>query len=63
VSDRNEPFDETAGPRRRRRCCFCDVDRSDEWNFVASLNTFVCKTCHDRINETASPKAEAEGGS
>ena len=63
VSDQSEPFDETVAPRRRRRCFFCDVDKSDEWNFVAALNRFVCKKCHDRINEKAPPKAEAEGGS
>ena len=63
VSDQKEPFDETVRPRRRQQCFFCDVDKSDEWNFVASLNTFVCKKCNDRISETAPPKAEAEGGS
>jgi len=63
VTDQREPFDETVTPRTRRRCFFCDVDKSDEWNFVASLNRFVCKKCHDRINETASPKKEAEGAS
>jgi len=63
VTDQKEPFDETVAPRARRRCFFCDVDKSDEWNFVASLNRFVCKKCHERINETAPPKAGAEGGS
>lgn len=63
MSDKAEPFDETVAPRRRRRCFFCDADKSDEWNFVASLNTFVCKKCHDWINETAPPNAETEGGS
>jgi hypothetical protein len=63
VSDQKEPFDETVAPRRRRRCFFCDADKSDEWNFLAALNAFVCKTCHDRINETAPPKGEAKGGS
>jgi hypothetical protein len=58
-----EPFDETVGPRRRQQCFFCDVDKSDEWNFVASLNTFAYKKCNDRISETAPPKSEAEGGS
>ena len=53
MSDKAEPFDETVAPRSRRRCFFCDVDKSDEWNFVASLNRFVCKKCHDRINATA----------
>jgi hypothetical protein len=56
VTDQREPFDETVAPRSRRRCFFCDVDKSDEWNFVASLNRFVCKKCHDRINETAAVK-------
>lgn len=63
MSDQKEPFDETVAPRRRRRCFFCDADKSDEWNFLAALNAFVCKTCHDRINETAPPKGEAKGGS
>jgi hypothetical protein len=63
VNDQKEPFDETVGPRRRQQCFFCDVDKSDEWNFVASLNTFACKKCNDRISETAPPKSEAEGGS
>jgi hypothetical protein len=71
LSDQSEPFDLTAAPSRRRRCFFCDVDESEEWNFVASLNRFVCKKCHDRIDETAppkpkpkpKPKPEAEGDS
>ncbi|GEM_PF-1483252 len=63
MSDQPEPFDETVAPRRRRQCFFCDVDKSDEWLFLVSLNTFVCKKCHDRIDETAPPKAEAQGAS
>ena len=63
VTDKPEPFDETVAPRQRRRCFFCDVDKSDEWNFVASLNRFVCKKCHDRINETAAEqKKEGKTG-
>ena len=63
VTDQGEPFDETVAPRSRRRCFFCDMEKSDEWNFVASLNRFVCKKCHERMNEKTPPKAEAEGGS
>jgi hypothetical protein len=63
VTDKPEPFDETVAARRRRQCFFCDVDKSDEWIFVASLNTFVCKKCHDRINETSASKKEASGSS
>ncbi|MEO8585031.1 MAG: hypothetical protein ABI584_02620 [Acidobacteriota bacterium] len=63
MTDEKEPFDETVAPRSRRRCFFCDVEKSDEWSFVASLNRFVCKKCHDRINEKAPSKAEANGGS
>lgn len=61
VADPVEPFDETVAPRRRRQCYFCDVDKSDEWIFLSSLNRFVCKKCHDRINETATPKKEVRG--
>ena len=63
MTDKPEPFDETVAPRRRRRCFFCEVDKSDEWNFIASLNTFVCKKCHDRINEEASPGKETRNAS
>lgn len=63
VTDKPEPFDETVAPRLRRRCFFCEVDKSDEWNFVASLNTFVCKKCHDRINEEAPPGKETRNAS
>jgi hypothetical protein len=62
VTDKPEPFDETVVPRRRRRCFFCDADQSDEWNFVASLNSFICKSCHDRINEAAPPKKKEGNG-
>ena len=63
MTDKPEPFDETVAPRLRRRCFFCEADKSDEWNFVASLNTFVCKKCHDRINEESFPGKETRNAS
>jgi hypothetical protein len=37
-----EPFDETAVTRGRRKCFFCEADKSDEWRFVPRLNAFIC---------------------
>ena len=50
--DEPVPFDETAVTRGRRKCYFCEVDKSDEWKFIARLNAFVCKTCQERIGKT-----------
>jgi len=48
------PFDETAVTRVRRRCFFCESEKSDEWKFLVRLNAFVCKDCKDRLeNATA----------
>lgn len=50
--DEPVPFDETAVTRGRRKCYFCEVDRSDEWKFIARLNAFICKACQERIEKT-----------
>ena len=60
--DPKEPFDETAAPRQRRRCFFCESVKSDEWHLVARLNAFVCKNCFERVNEIAPPRPKAEDG-
>jgi aspartyl/asparaginyl beta-hydroxylase (cupin superfamily) len=48
-----QPFDETAVTRSRRRCFFCETDKSDEWRFLARLNAFVCRTCQEQIEKAA----------
>jgi hypothetical protein len=47
--DEPQPFDETAVTRGRRRCYFCESDKSDEWRFLARLNAFICKACRERL--------------
>jgi hypothetical protein len=46
-----QPFDETAVTRRRRRCFFCEAEKSDEWKFLERLNVFICQTCKERIEK------------
>ncbi len=60
TSPEDPPFDETAATRGRRRCYFCETDKSDEWRFLARLNAFVCKACLERI-ETASSEEQDAG--
>ncbi|MEO8056002.1 MAG: hypothetical protein ABI768_12670 [Acidobacteriota bacterium] len=50
--DEPVPFDETAVTRGRRTCYFCDVNKSDEWKFLAKLNAFICRACLDYIEGT-----------
>ncbi len=45
--DDRQPFDETAATRTRRRCFFCDAEKSDEWKFLTRLNAFICRACVD----------------
>jgi hypothetical protein len=59
--EKPEPFDETAVTRPRRRCYFCESDRSDEWRFLARLNAFICKACQERLEKKA-PVEERETG-
>ncbi len=49
-----EPFDETVAPRQRRRCFFCEADKSDEWRFVPRLNAFICKACQEWMDKKPS---------
>jgi hypothetical protein len=48
------PFDETAVTRARRRCFFCETDKSDEWKFLEKLNAFICQACRERIEKASS---------
>jgi hypothetical protein len=48
------PFDETAVTRVRRRCFFCETDKSDEWKFLEKLNAFICQACRERIENASS---------
>jgi hypothetical protein len=57
--DRPEPFDETVAPRQRRRCFFCEAEKSDEWKFLARLNAFVCKACQERLEKKQSDERNA----
>ena len=58
-----EPFDETAVTRGRRRCYFCDTDRSDEWTFVEKLAAFICRDCRERIERIEdAPKDDSKAG-
>ena len=52
--DRPEPFDETAVTRGRRKCFFCESDKSDEWRFIARLNAFICQACQERLEKKPS---------
>lgn len=45
--DEHTPFDETAATRVRRKCFFCDAEKSDEWKFLSRLNAFICRACVD----------------
>ena len=49
-----EPFDETAVTRGRRKCFFCEADKSDEWRFVARLNAFICQACKEWMDKKPS---------
>jgi hypothetical protein len=51
-ADESTPFDETAVTRGRHKCYFCEAHKSDEWKFIARLNAFICKTCHESIERT-----------
>jgi hypothetical protein len=53
------PFDETAVTRGRRKCFFCEADKSDEWKFLARLNAFVCKACLERIEKARAEEQKA----
>jgi hypothetical protein len=55
-----EPFDETAVTRGRRKCFFCEADKSDEWRFVAKLNAFICKACQEWMEKK--PSSERKTG-
>lgn len=57
-----QPFDETAVSRPRRRCFFCEADKSDEWKFLVRLNAFVCQTCQERIEKTLPVPDEQKTG-
>lgn len=59
--DDREPFDETAVTRGRRRCYFCEVDKSDEWKFLVRLNAFICQACQERIEKMASDEKKTVG--
>lgn len=54
------PFDETAVTHSRRRCFFCEAEKSDEWKFLPRLNAFVCQSCQERVEKTA-PDEERAG--
>ncbi len=58
--DDPQPFDETAVTRPRRRCYFCEADKSDEWKFLARLNAFICKDCQERLEKA--PSEERKSG-
>lgn len=58
--DDAQPFDETAVTRPRRRCYFCEADKSDEWKFLARLNAFICKDCQERLEKA--PSEERKSG-
>ncbi len=58
--DDPQPFDETAVTRGRRRCYFCESDKSDEWKFLPRLNAFVCKDCQERLEKA--PSEERKSG-
>jgi len=49
-----QPFDETAVTRGRRKCFFCEADKSDEWRFVPRLNAFICKACQEWMDKKPS---------
>ena len=56
----HEPFDETAVTRGRRRCYFCESDKSDEWRFLARLNAFICQACQQRVESLPPPQKESK---
>ena len=53
------PFDETAVTRVRRRCFFCESEKSDEWKFLVRLNAFVCKNCKERLGKATSEERKS----
>jgi hypothetical protein len=53
------PFDETAVTRSRHKCYFCDAEKSDEWKFLAKLNTFICRACLNYIEGTGAAEQKA----
>lgn len=53
-----EPFDETAVTRGRRKCFFCEADKSDEWRFVPRLNAFICQACKEWMDRKPSDERE-----
>lgn len=59
--DDREPFDETAVTRGRRRCYFCETDKSDEWKFLQRLNAFICQACLERIENQPSEVEKKTG--
>jgi aspartyl/asparaginyl beta-hydroxylase (cupin superfamily) len=59
ATDDREPFDETAAARARRRCFFCEAEKSDEWMFLERLNAFVCKACKERLEKAAAEERES----
>jgi hypothetical protein len=54
-----EPFDETAVTRGRRRCYFCESERSDEWRFLQRLNAFICKVCLEKLENVFPSERQA----
>jgi aspartyl/asparaginyl beta-hydroxylase (cupin superfamily) len=59
ATDDPVPFDETAVTRVRRRCFFCESERSDEWKFLERLNAFVCKDCKERLESAAAEERKS----
>jgi aspartyl/asparaginyl beta-hydroxylase (cupin superfamily) len=57
--DDDKPFDETAVTRPRRRCYFCEAEKSDEWRFAERLNAFICRDCLKKI-EAAIPSDQED---
>ncbi|HQQ76909.1 MAG TPA: hypothetical protein PLB01_06110 [Thermoanaerobaculia bacterium] len=58
-ADESVPFDETAVTRGRHKCYFCDAEKSDEWKFLAKLNTFICRACLNYIEGTGTAERKA----
>jgi hypothetical protein len=61
-TDDREPFDETAVTRVRRRCFFCESEKSDEWKFLQRLNAFICQACKDRLERADAEERKSESG-
>jgi len=57
--DDHVPFDETTVTRGRHKCYFCDAEKSDEWKFLAKLNTFICRACLNYIEGPGAAERKA----